>query len=230
LLGTPATATTQRTSVSRPLNVSQYVPYTLPHGTRVFGSFAYWPVSMLLLSLLCSALLCSALSPPAAAGCMDRQSQVASQGTGDVAEAIMRPMREVNVSEATISLAWVPNQPSCLATGTGVPCSASISERDLAKGRKDSPIVSQRRRQVASHLRHARVGPEGRHVIGSCTLQGSAWAFLRSLPRQASFNVFRGRYQAQAIRHWRCVCRLTNVVQGWSRYGTCASCGIRCSH
>ena len=31
----------------------------------------------------------------------------------------MRPMGEVNMSEATVALAWVPGQPSCLATGTG---------------------------------------------------------------------------------------------------------------
>ncbi|ELR22091.1 uncharacterized protein ACA1_158870 [Acanthamoeba castellanii str. Neff] len=44
-----------------------------------------------------------------------------SSGVADItgAEAIVRPMREVNMSEATVSLAWVPNQPSCLATGTG---------------------------------------------------------------------------------------------------------------
>jgi hypothetical protein len=44
-----------------------------------------------------------------------------AQGVADItgAEAIVRPMREVNMSEATVSLAWVPNQPSCLATGTG---------------------------------------------------------------------------------------------------------------
>jgi len=35
------------------------------------------------------------------------------------AETVMRPMGEVNMSEATVALAWVPGQPSCLATGTG---------------------------------------------------------------------------------------------------------------
>ncbi|KAL6067851.1 GATOR complex protein MIOS [Balamuthia mandrillaris] len=35
------------------------------------------------------------------------------------ADTVMRPMGEVNMSEATVALAWVPNQPSCLATGTG---------------------------------------------------------------------------------------------------------------
>eukprot|EP01087_Luapelamoeba_hula_P013118 TRINITY_DN3732_c0_g1_i2.p1 TRINITY_DN3732_c0_g1~~TRINITY_DN3732_c0_g1_i2.p1 ORF type:complete len:413 (-),score=28.33 TRINITY_DN3732_c0_g1_i2:184-1422(-) len=35
------------------------------------------------------------------------------------AETVMRPMGELNMSEATVALAWVPGQPSCLATGTG---------------------------------------------------------------------------------------------------------------